>query len=662
MDEQLKSLSKIFTETLLRIPDFQRGYAWSLKEVNDYWNDILRLGKDKKHYVGVLTLDGVKQETLEKWLDDTWLLKSKNYQSYYVVDGQQRLTTSMLLIKAIIDIMNEKNIKFLNYMSREGIMNKYIYESKPEENSKSFLFSYELQNPSYDFLVEYIYQNKEILETRIQETAYTKNLKEAYNFFFKKLNEIEDNTEIEIIFKKITQDFLFNVYKISSEIDVYVAFETMNNRGKPLSNLERLKNRLIYLVELLEEKSYIKERLRREVNDCWKEIYHSLGKKTKHPILDDEFLFAHYFIYFKEGKDDYFSYDRDETTGKTAKLLDEVFTPEAVLSKNITSKELFKYLESLKITVVRWTSLLYPEDRYYSKEIKNYINLIVFIQKSTLRLGSIYDNSKYLLILAIFSMYDNYNNNNDFIKFLETVERNMFVINILTPFRIYLYQLYDIDESVIIINYIDLIIKLRKKEIYLEKIIEIIENQTKQIINSEKYRKLIIEYYEKNGFYDISFLRYFFYNYECELREKNGDARLYLDYNIESSVEHIFPQKVKNQYWKEKFSKYNLKTRKQIANSLGNFIVISSRNKNSKLSNKGFEEKKGVAGSKVGYKYSDLYSEKKLTDYNQWTIKEIKNRGIELCEFMERRWKIKIGNKNEKLKFLGLFEIEKESN
>ena len=99
MDEQLKSLSKIFNETLLRIPDFQRGYAWSLKEVNDYWNDILRLGENKKHYVGVLTLDIVKQETLENWLDDIWLLKSKNYQSYYVVDGQQRLTTSMLLIK-----------------------------------------------------------------------------------------------------------------------------------------------------------------------------------------------------------------------------------------------------------------------------------------------------------------------------------------------------------------------------------------------------------------------------------------------------------------------------------------------------------------------------------------------------------------------------------
>ena len=353
MDEQLKSLSKIFNETLLRIPDFQRGSAWSLKEVNDYWNDILRLGENKKHYVGVLTLDIVKQETLENWLDDIWLLKSKNYQSYYVVDGQQRLTTSMLLIKAIIDIMNKKNIRLLNYMSKEEILNKYIYESKPEENSKSFLFSYELQNPSYSFLAECIYQNEEILKTRIQETAYTKNLKEAYDFFFKKLDEIKDNTEIENIFKKITQDFLFNVYKISSEIDVYVAFETMNNRGKPLSNLERLKNRLIYLVELLEEKSYIKERLRREVNDCWKEIYHSLGKKTKHPILDDEFLFAHYFIYFKEEKDYDFSYDRDETTGKTVKLLDEVFIPEAVLSKNITPKELFKYLESLKITVVR---------------------------------------------------------------------------------------------------------------------------------------------------------------------------------------------------------------------------------------------------------------------------------------------------------------------
>ena len=43
---------------------------------------------------------------------------------------------------------------------------------------------------------------------------------------------------------------MFNVYEISDDFDVFVAFETMNNGGKRLSNLELLKNRLIYLTTL----------------------------------------------------------------------------------------------------------------------------------------------------------------------------------------------------------------------------------------------------------------------------------------------------------------------------------------------------------------------------------------------------------------------------
>ena len=59
--------------------------------------------------------------------------------------------------------------------------------------------------------------------------------------------------EIELLFKKITQNLMFNVYEISDDFDVFVAFETMNNRGKKLSNLELLKNRLIYLTTLYDE-------------------------------------------------------------------------------------------------------------------------------------------------------------------------------------------------------------------------------------------------------------------------------------------------------------------------------------------------------------------------------------------------------------------------
>ncbi|MCO2630525.1 DUF262 domain-containing protein, partial [Pseudomonas aeruginosa] len=40
MQSELKSLSKIFSETIFRIPDYQRGYSWEHKHLKDFWNDI----------------------------------------------------------------------------------------------------------------------------------------------------------------------------------------------------------------------------------------------------------------------------------------------------------------------------------------------------------------------------------------------------------------------------------------------------------------------------------------------------------------------------------------------------------------------------------------------------------------------------------------------
>ena len=94
MREQLSSLSKLFTEHLFRIPDFQRGYAWTKKEIEDFWQDLLRLKPQHNHYVGVLTLEKVKEPKYSTWLEDNWMISSRGYTPFYVVDGQQRLTTS----------------------------------------------------------------------------------------------------------------------------------------------------------------------------------------------------------------------------------------------------------------------------------------------------------------------------------------------------------------------------------------------------------------------------------------------------------------------------------------------------------------------------------------------------------------------------------------
>lgn len=85
-----------------------------------------------------------------------------------------------------------------------------------------------------------------------EETLYTSNLIDAKEYFDKKVSELDKNT-IEDLFKKLINDIKFNFYEIDEDLDVFVAFETMNNRGKPLTNLELLKNRLIYLSTLLDD-------------------------------------------------------------------------------------------------------------------------------------------------------------------------------------------------------------------------------------------------------------------------------------------------------------------------------------------------------------------------------------------------------------------------
>ncbi|MDR0767554.1 MAG: DUF262 domain-containing protein [Methanosarcinales archaeon] len=105
MERQLKSLTDIFERNIFRIPDYQRGYAWGEKEITNFWNDLVRLRPEKDHYVGVLTLESAKENKYEKWIGDTWLIKARKFKPYYVVDGQQRLTTSIILIKSIIESM-----------------------------------------------------------------------------------------------------------------------------------------------------------------------------------------------------------------------------------------------------------------------------------------------------------------------------------------------------------------------------------------------------------------------------------------------------------------------------------------------------------------------------------------------------------------------------
>ena len=210
---------------------------------------------------------------------------------------------------------------------------------------KSFVFGYEKDNPSDEYFKTKILEQESSAADKYPETLYTANLMFAKEYFKNRLKSLSKEDK-EAIFDKAINRLKFNYYEIDDSLDVYVTFETMNNRGKDLSHLELLKNRLIYLSTLLHEDDETKGRLRTDINETWKTIYEYLGKNKDNPLDDDDFLFNHWIMYF--------TYDRSQSDVYAEFLLKKKFTAKNVLSGNISIKDIKNYIDSLSKCVKQW--------------------------------------------------------------------------------------------------------------------------------------------------------------------------------------------------------------------------------------------------------------------------------------------------------------------
>ena len=362
-DSKLQSLSEIFNNKIFRIPDFQRGYSWEERQLDDFWEDIQNLSSDKIHYIGLLTVEPIKScdiQNVEKWKDDLWLLK-KGMSAYYVIDGQQRLTTLIILLHEILRTFDDN--EGLNYGAKSEWIDRFLYRSY-NQIYKSFVFGYEKDNPSDEFFKTKILEQDSSAADKYPETLYTANLMFAKNYFAEKLKMLNKEDKEEI-FDKAVNRLKFNYYEIDDSLDVYVTFETMNNRGKDLSHLELLKNRLIYLTTLLREDDETKGRLRRDINETWKTIYEYLGKNKENPLDDDVFLFNHWIMYY--------TYDRSQSDVYADFLLKKKFTSKNVISGHISIKEIKDYIDSLAKCVKQWFFIYNIQYSSYSDRIKEHI-------------------------------------------------------------------------------------------------------------------------------------------------------------------------------------------------------------------------------------------------------------------------------------------------
>lgn len=474
MDSSLISISKIFTEKLLRIPDYQRGYAWTSKEVSEFWNDICFLENGKNHYVGVLTLEDVPSKNIDSWVEDHWIIFAKSFRPYYIVDGQQRITTIIILIQTIVEeIYSRQGDMALNYTEIFDIRKKFIFEEKNKDSSRSYLFGYDKDNPSYEYLKRKIFLEESTSAAVLENTIYTQNLLNAKKFFAEKLVGMS-HSDIEVVYKKITQNLLFNSYSLDEEIDTYVAFETMNNRGKPLSHLELLKNRLIYLTTKVDEEDFHKNSLRHSINECWKSMYHFLGKDLSNRLDDDTFLYHHSTIYFKEIKDKKepfnvedkvitiwginISIDEYESfrslgyaqyqVNNRSMLLDDIFSAKPIHDESrkqeISTEVIHNYVKSLKKAVEIWYEIHNPLQSGLDSRIIEWLLRIIKIQ--------VWPTSR-VLLLELFNT--NYKVE-EMVVALKNLERMLFIQTMLNKY-------YYAESS----TFIPLALYLKKPKMYL---------------------------------------------------------------------------------------------------------------------------------------------------------------------------------------------------
>ena len=103
---------KLFEQTIFRIPDYQRGYSWTEKELNDLWADLSNtsLRNDAYHFTGILTVNTFSDNDFNKINQEgfnlvenpegkkTIIINGIDIKAYNLVDGQQRLTTILILL------------------------------------------------------------------------------------------------------------------------------------------------------------------------------------------------------------------------------------------------------------------------------------------------------------------------------------------------------------------------------------------------------------------------------------------------------------------------------------------------------------------------------------------------------------------------------------
>ena len=205
-----KRIKEFFNSKFFEIPKYQRGYAWEKNNVRDLFEDIQEAIEVKaNHYIGTIVLS-----------------KTDRNDYFYVVDGQQRITTITMIIHALISHMDDEDAMYYRrFYIREGD----YYRLAPLGREKDF-FKELLKNGAAS--LNPINRSQRLLI-------------EAYQEIMDMFEHILKTTSPKVYLESI-ENLQIMEFVEESEGDAIRIFQTVNDRGKPLTNMEKTKSLLVY--------------------------------------------------------------------------------------------------------------------------------------------------------------------------------------------------------------------------------------------------------------------------------------------------------------------------------------------------------------------------------------------------------------------------------
>lgn len=269
-----QSIGDLLNSGYYIIPRFQRPYSWDSENISDFWTDIV-IDSSREYFIGSM------------------VVYTMGDRRFGVVDGQQRLTTIMILLSVIRDALNQAG-----FVDQSNGLHKLI-ERENIENQREFILQTET---SYPYFQDHIL-SQDPPETDSKAHKEEDRIKQAHEFFSssvrrlvqsirsdptkteKKKNEEIKSRLIAIRDSLLSLKLIF--ISLDSEDDAYIIFETLNTRGKDLALTDLVKN---HFTKLLRPKNQSLDQPKIK----WNKIRETVeGSKAE---LDTDTFIYHYWL------------------------------------------------------------------------------------------------------------------------------------------------------------------------------------------------------------------------------------------------------------------------------------------------------------------------------------------------------------------------------